>query len=49
MKGWLAGWPLDRALKFANAAAALSVQQVGARAGYPTETEVETFLASQPA
>lgn len=49
MKGWLAGWPLDRTLKFANAAAALSVQQVGARAGYPTKTEVETFLASQPA
>ncbi len=46
MKGWLAGWPLDRALKFANAAAALSVQQVGARAGYPTETEVEQFLVN---
>ena len=46
MKGWLAGWPLDRALKFANAAAALSVQRVGARAGYPTETEVEQFLVN---
>jgi sugar/nucleoside kinase (ribokinase family) len=44
--GYLAGWALERTARFANAAAALSVQQVGARAGYPTETEVEQFLVN---
>ena len=42
--GHLQGWPLARALAFANAAAALSVQKVGARTGYPTRSEVENFL-----
>jgi sugar/nucleoside kinase (ribokinase family) len=47
--GWLASWPLEQTLRFANAAAALSVQKLGPRAGFPTRSEVETFLASQPA
>lgn len=33
-------------LRFANAAAALKVQHLGARGGLPTFAEVETFLAS---
>lgn len=42
--GHLQGWPLARALAFANAAAGISVQYVGARAGYPTYAEVNAFL-----
>ncbi len=44
--GWLAGWPLEQTLRFANAAAALSVQKLGPRAGFSTRSEVESFLAS---
>jgi sulfofructose kinase len=35
-----AGWPLEQALPFANAAAALSCRSLGARAGLPTLDEV---------
>jgi sugar/nucleoside kinase (ribokinase family) len=41
---FLQGEPLEACLSFANAAAAISVQQVGARAGLPTQAEVATFL-----
>jgi sugar/nucleoside kinase (ribokinase family) len=44
--GYLAGWPMGDMLKFANAAAALHVQQVGPRLGLPTRTQVEDFLSS---
>ena len=33
--GLLAGWPLDRTLRLANAAAALSCTRLGAMAGIP--------------
>ena len=44
--GLLAGWPPERTLHFANAAAALSVQKLGPRAGLPTQAEIEAFLAA---
>ncbi len=44
--GYLAGWSLGDTLKFANAAAALHIQQVGPRQGLPTRTQVEEFLSS---
>lgn len=46
--GWLAGWSLEKSLVFANAAAALSVQKIGARGSLPTRAEVLDFLAGQP-
>ncbi|QHS23407.1 ribokinase [Virgibacillus sp. MSP4-1] len=36
---------LAKAIQFANAASALSVQKLGAQEGMPTRKEVETFLA----
>jgi len=39
------GQPVERALRFANAAAALSVTRLGAQASVPTREEVETFLS----
>lgn len=41
---YLAGRPLEETLRFANAAAALSIQHIGPRAGLPTRGEVLTFL-----
>ncbi|MBM4761293.1 ribokinase [Bacillus sp. B15-48] len=38
---------MEQAIKFANAASALSVQKFGAQAGMPTRAEVETFLADK--
>src|SRR5699024_9762364 len=34
---------IDQAVKFANAAAALSIQKIGAQGGMPYREEVETF------
>lgn len=42
--GKIKGWPLEQAMRFASAAAALSVQQIGARAGLPRLDEVMQFL-----
>ncbi len=39
--------PIERALRFANAAAALSVTRVGAQASVPTRAEVDQFLATR--
>jgi ribokinase len=36
--------PLEAAIKFANAASALSIQKFGAQDGMPTRAEVEAFL-----
>jgi sulfofructose kinase len=41
------GWQVT--LRFASAAAALCCQQVGARLGIPTRSQVDAFLASDPA
>ncbi|MBP1970825.1 ribokinase [Virgibacillus natechei] len=38
------GLPIDEAVQFANAAAALSVTKVGAQGGMPTSREVEKFI-----
>lgn len=35
---------LERSIKFANAAAALSIQRLGAQGGMPTRAEVEQFI-----
>ncbi|MGI8743500.1 MAG: ribokinase [Bryobacteraceae bacterium] len=40
-------YPLEAALRFANAAAAISVTRVGAQASIPTREEVAAFLASR--
>jgi sugar/nucleoside kinase (ribokinase family) len=45
LKAYLDNQPLEDGLRFANAAAALSIQKVGARAGLPTQSEVENFLS----
>ncbi len=42
----LQGAALDERLRFANAAAALSVQKIGARTALPNYSEVESFFAS---
>ena len=39
--------PMEQALRFASAAAALSVTRLGAQASIPTRAEVEAFLAFQ--
>jgi ribokinase len=40
------GKPMDEAVKFANAAAALSVQKIGAQGGMPWRKDVEEMLES---
>jgi ribokinase len=44
--GLAEGWELPRAIRFANAAAAISVTRVGAQASAPSRAEVAAFLAS---
>jgi len=44
--GLLAGWPVDRVLAFANAAAAASCTRLGALNGVPARDEVDHLLAS---
>ena len=41
------GAPLEEAILFANAAAAISVTKVGAQGGMPDRKEVENFLMGQ--
>jgi ribokinase len=41
------GQPMDRALSFANAAAAISVTRLGAQASAPSRAEVERFLGAR--
>ena len=41
---YLQGWPMDRVLRFANAAAAVSVGRLGAMNGAPTMADVEALL-----
>jgi len=40
--------PVPKALRFANAAAAISVTRKGAQSSAPWRTEVEEYLASVP-
>ncbi|MHA1195673.1 MAG: carbohydrate kinase family protein [Promethearchaeota archaeon] len=41
---WLKNWDVEKACLFANAAASLKVQKLGARVGIPSEQELERFL-----
>jgi 5-dehydro-2-deoxygluconokinase len=47
--GLLAGWPLDRVLRFANAAGALVATRLACSAAMPTTAEVDALLASADA
>jgi ribokinase len=44
--GLARGWELDRAARWATAAAALSVTKSGARGGMPAASEIEAVAAS---
>jgi ribokinase len=41
---WIKKWNIEKACKFANAAAALKIQKLGARSGMPNEDDVLEFL-----
>ncbi|NHJ22666.1 MAG: carbohydrate kinase family protein [Candidatus Lokiarchaeota archaeon] len=41
---WIKGWDLEKSCKYANAAAALKIQKLGARPGMPNEIELIDFL-----
>ncbi len=45
---YLKGWDVATCSRYASAAAAISVTQVGARSGLPSAGEVEAFLATYP-
>ena len=47
--GYLAGWPLEKCVQFANAAAALATTGLGAVAPIPTCEKVEMLLAADTA
>ncbi len=41
---WIKKWNLEKSVKYANAAAALKIQKLGARTGMPYESELNLFL-----
>jgi len=41
---WIKKWNLEKSIKYANAAAALKIQKLGARTGMPREAELIQFL-----
>lgn len=41
---WIKGWDLEKSCIYANAAASLKIQKLGARSGMPNETELIEFL-----
>ncbi|MFX0104939.1 MAG: carbohydrate kinase family protein [Candidatus Hodarchaeota archaeon] len=41
---WIKKWDLEKSIKYANAAAALKIQKLGARTGMPNEAELMRFL-----
>jgi 2-dehydro-3-deoxygluconokinase len=45
--GYLAGWPLDRCMRFANAAAALTTTELGAVSPIPRLKAVKELMAQQ--
>jgi 5-dehydro-2-deoxygluconokinase len=47
--GLLAGWPLDRIIRFANAAGAIVATRLECSSAMPTTEEVEDFLRTQNA
>ncbi len=44
---WIKKWDLERSCKYANAAAALKIQKLGARTGMPNESILMNFLNRQ--
>ena len=43
---WIKEWPLEKACKYANAAAGLKIMKLGARTGMPCEDDVIKFLGT---
>jgi ribokinase len=41
---WIKGWDLEKSCIYANAAASLKIQKLGARSGMPNEAELMKFL-----
>jgi len=41
---WVKGWDLEKSCRFANAAASLKIQKLGARTGMPNNQEIFDFL-----
>ena len=41
---WIKGWDLEKSCRFANAAASLKIQKLGARTGMPNNREIYNFL-----
>ncbi len=41
---WIKGWDIEKACRYANAAASLKIQKLGARTGMPIEKELMKFL-----
>jgi len=46
---WIKGWDLEKSCKFANAAASLKIQKLGARTGMPNNQEIFDFLKKNEA
>jgi 5-dehydro-2-deoxygluconokinase len=46
--GLLAGWPLERVVRFANAAGAIVASRLECSTAMPTSDEVEALLARAP-
>ncbi len=46
--GLIAGWPLGRAVAFANAAGAIVASRLECSTAMPTEAEVERLLDTRP-
>ena len=44
---WIKEWDVEKACRYANAAASLKIQRLGARTGMPNETELKEFLEEQ--
>jgi ribokinase len=42
---WIRKWELEKSIKYANAAASLKIQKLGARTGMPTKHELKNFLS----
>ena len=41
---WIKGWDFEKSCRYANAAASLKIQKLGARTGMPNEIELISFL-----
>ncbi len=46
---WIKGWDLEKSCMFANAAASLKIQKLGARTGMPNNREIYDFLKENEA